>query len=132
MLIKWTECTEKPTLKLLTDALKDAKKIQLIDGIADVLRQNSYRNPPQGGQPVTATHFLRITNDIVHDWKFIGRYLDVEESIIRQIDKDSKTAREKASQMLIKWKQSNGNEATLEVLKAALQDVGRKDVVRKL
>ncbi|XP_031565794.1 uncharacterized protein LOC116300953 [Actinia tenebrosa] len=129
MLIKWTESSHEPTLKSLLDGLEMAGQRQLVHEISEVLRENS--NQPQGGQQVTESHFLGIASDILDDWRFIGRYLGLKESVIREIE-EKNIAHMKAYEMLIVWKKRNGREATLEVLQAALHDVGKEDLVKKL
>ena len=48
------------------------------------------------------------------------------------IDADHSAYREKAWKVLQKWKQKEGNGATVGILINALEEIGRRDVIEKL
>lgn len=77
-------------------------------------------------------HFQTISLDIGRQGEFLGRSLGLPESEISIIQEDySRNCREKNYQILKKWKELNGREATYECLSAAFLDVGRKDLEEK-
>lgn len=65
-------------------------------------------------------------------WKKLARRLNLE-PIISDIDNQHKQLSEKAYQMLKKWKQGEGDDATYEILFKALCHslVGRRDLAHK-
>lgn len=48
------------------------------------------------------------------------------------IDVALSTTREKARKVLIEWKKKKGNGATLGILRNALEEIARRDVIEKL
>jgi hypothetical protein len=87
----------------------------------------------RGGNPVTPKQLHTITDDIKDDWKFIGRYLGLQENTIKEIQQnhDGNTY-DQANEVLLKWQRSNASGATTQVLIRALQDVDKQNVVRKV
>ncbi|XP_019623373.1 PREDICTED: receptor-interacting serine/threonine-protein kinase 1-like [Branchiostoma belcheri] len=88
-------------------------------------------------EEVTAdlTKELQIVADhIGNDWKRLLRYLSLKDNDLDVVDHDYKADGliEKAYQGLRKWKQQEGNEATMQKLLAALKTIGRRDVIEKL
>jgi hypothetical protein len=97
---------------------------------ADVFREA--KNKPLVGMPVTEKLLNAITKDIKDKWKFLGRYLALDESTIQAIKADNYQIREQAHQMLMKWKQKYANRATTQVLIKALKDVGKENVAKRV
>lgn len=73
-----------------------------------------------------------LANYIGDSWKKLARRLNLE-PIISDIDNQDKQLSEKAYQMLKKWKQREGDDATYEILFKALSHplVGRRDLAQK-
>ncbi|XP_065643554.1 NACHT, LRR and PYD domains-containing protein 3-like [Hydra vulgaris] len=65
------------------------------------------------------------------DWRTLGRLLNIEENYLEMIDKDNNKSDKKANAMLTKWLQMNCN-PTLDELKAALKEMERMDLIRKV
>lgn len=68
-----------------------------------------------------------------HTWLELGRSLQVHEAELEGFDRDNRRLREKAFEMLMRWKQSEGTAATYSVLCKALCDtyVNRQDLAKK-
>lgn len=75
---------------------------------------------------------LDIANKLEEDWKPLGRKLEIFESELNAIDADYKLEKEKAFQMLSKWKNKNGRDATTEKLVHALINIHRLDLAEQL
>ncbi|XP_028393278.1 FAS-associated death domain protein-like [Dendronephthya gigantea] len=73
-----------------------------------------------------------IAEDLGRDWKPLGRRLGLSTNILDNIDAENKKVKEKAFQMMSKWKKHNGNKATGQILADALIAVSRKDVAETL
>lgn len=73
-----------------------------------------------------------VSEDIGTCWKELGTKLNISASKIHNIDDECKRNREKASQLLLSWKQTNGHRATIGILETALIDIDRKDIAEKL
>ncbi|XP_065646310.1 NACHT, LRR and PYD domains-containing protein 3-like isoform X2 [Hydra vulgaris] len=74
---------------------------------------------------------LKFSESVGVDWRILGRYLNIEENYIDIIDQDVTETNEKAYSILTKWMQINEN-PTLEGLKAALRNMRRMDLIRKI
>lgn len=69
------------------------------------------------------------------DWVPLARRLlpeDTANAKIQKFDSENRKLEEKAYQMLLNWKQSNGGDATYQVLYNALCNIGRKDLAAKI
>ncbi len=75
---------------------------------------------------------LLISNKIAADWRRLGRYLDVDDDVIDQIDADHRKAFDKSYEVLREWIKNEGDEATVENLKNCLERMGRKDIVNAI
>ena len=71
--------------------------------------------------------------DIGRDWKKLGRRLELDEPIIQEIDNGHGQLSEKGYNMLMRWKQNKGANATYKALHDALQHnlIHRQDLVEK-
>ena len=73
-----------------------------------------------------------ICGEIGVNWRDLCAFLGFESALIDNIDVDYSAYREKAWKVLQKWKQKEGNRATVGILIKALERIGRRDVVDKL
>ena len=64
------------------------------------------------------------------DWRWLGRALGLTESDLEQVEHKEKDLAEICYQMLLKWQQAKGSQATCRELKTALssENVGRDDL----
>jgi hypothetical protein len=89
--------------------------------------------PYQGREGYIKLDNLRhLALKAVDEWKELGRALGLKNWQITIIDRDNPKIAEKSYQMLITWVYCMPEEATLEKLKKALEDitVGRGDLVK--
>ena len=79
--------------------------------------------------PVPDSRLWYISEYICGNWKGIGRRLSMQETVIEVIDIDYNEhgEKEKAYQMLLKWKRRMGNSATVQQLGNVLKKIGRTD-----
>ena len=82
--------------------------------------------------PVDEIHLWSICDDVGAKWRDLGTVLKLESTFMDNIGTDFKECREKAWTVLRKWRQKNGIEATVGILRNALERMGRRDVVHKL
>ena len=68
---------------------------------------------------------------MANDWKFLGRFLDVPETTINNIETENKSQDERSYQVLISWSLSKASKATAHSLMKAVQDVGNVDAMEK-
>lgn len=68
---------------------------------------------------------------MANDWKFLGRFLDVSETTIDNIDSENKSQDERSYQVLNSWRRSKGSKATVHSLMKAVQEVGNIDAMEK-
>ena len=73
-----------------------------------------------------------LANEIGDSWRKLARRLNLEPRI-DDIDNQYRQLSEKAYQMLLEWKQRNGDEATYAILFKALDHdlVGHRDLAQK-
>ncbi|XP_031551624.1 uncharacterized protein LOC116288902 isoform X2 [Actinia tenebrosa] len=129
MLVHWRQSDKNPTLKKLLMALIDTKLVEEANKVSVLLTENR----SLGGQKVEEKLLNKITNDVKDVWKFLGRYLAIDESTIHAIKMDCHgRTREQARRMFVRWRQSNGSRATTGILINALHDVGKADVAREV
>jgi hypothetical protein len=62
----------------------------------------------------------------------LGRKLEISCTILENVDEDHRRVKEKAIQMMLRWKKRSGNNATGQVLANALVAIGRRDVAETL
>lgn len=74
--------------------------------------------------------FQTVAKKITRRWKWLGRRLKVSNAEIEEIEDAfrGQGQSEQAFQVLMKWLQMNGRNATKEVLYVALQEIGNQDV----
>lgn len=81
-----------------------------------------------------------IPNDVIHniaedistDWKHLGRKLELSPGLLDGIDHDFRQVKEKTLQMLSRWKERKGDDATGQILADALVNIHRRDVAEDL
>ena len=76
---------------------------------------------------------LLIAADIIEEWKRLGMALGLNSAEVAEVDIDERLVRDKAYQVLLKWKQKFGSEATYRRLADGLTNsaVERNDLVDK-
>ena len=82
--------------------------------------------------PVPEIHIQSICGKVGTEWRDLGTFLRLESALMNIIEADLSECRERARKVLQKWKQKNGNRATVGILINALNEINRKDVVEKL
>ena len=72
----------------------------------------------------------RVGKAVGSDWKWLLRYLDIQEAMVRNIEMDTSPAsvQEFCTQGLVKWTFLHGNNARVGQLCQALNAVHRSDV----
>ena len=90
------------------------------------------RDIPFEQAPVDEIHVWSICDDIGANWRDLGVVLKLESAFMDNIETDFKESPEKAWTVLRKWRQKNGKEATVGILRNALEKIERRDVVDKL
>ncbi|PIK46720.1 putative tumor necrosis factor receptor superfamily member 10B [Apostichopus japonicus] len=71
---------------------------------------------------------LQVLAEKIVDWKKLGRKLLLPEEELQAIDVENRKHEEAVYQMLLKWKQKNGNAASYRGLGEALKRADRKDL----
>lgn len=82
--------------------------------------------------PLTSQHILRIKDDVGTCWHDVGVALEIGEGILQNTDRDYRTSRDKAHNVLTTWTQQKGNEATVGCLANALIGIGHRWIADKL
>ena len=82
--------------------------------------------------PVTEDHIRLICGEVVQDWRDLGTILGLDSASMDTIDANHSDCREVARKVLLKWKQREGNRATVRILIRFLEAIARRDVVEKL
>ena len=78
---------------------------------------------------------LCIGNKLGVDWKTLGGYLDIPLSRIKQLeDENAKNTRYAAWLLLVEWRDSHSGSIgdKKKILKSALQEINRRDVIELL
>ena len=86
----------------------------------------------KGGKP-TLKELETLSHKLGDDWIPLVRNLfseDESSAKFQKFDSENRRLEEKAYQMLLHWKQSNGSGATYEVLYQALAEI-RKDLAER-
>ncbi|XP_028410105.1 uncharacterized protein LOC114532730 [Dendronephthya gigantea] len=73
--------------------------------------------------------FQIVAKKINRHWKWLGRKLKVDNAVIEEVEGDFRGQSEQAFQVLMRWFQMNGQNATKEVLYVALREIGFQSVV---
>ena len=81
--------------------------------------------------PVEACCLALVAKAMANDWKFLGRFLDVPETTINNIETENKSQDERSYQVLISWSRSKASKATAHSLMKAVQDVGNVDAMER-
>ena len=83
-------------------------------------------------EPSLEATFSEIHENLGASWKKLGRHMLKKECFLDNIDEDFKGVGEKAYQLLLKWKEEEGETATPQALFKALVHIKRTDVAKKL
>ena len=87
---------------------------------------------PSEQAPVTEIQIFAICGAVGVNWRDLGTVLGIASHTMDDINDTHDAYRERARKVLLKWKQKEGSEATVEILKNALGVIERKDVIGKL
>ena len=90
------------------------------------------RDLPSYKIPIDSPILWQLSQE-VSEWKFLGRFLDLDEDIIEEIDQYTRPnkTRDKSLKVLTEWVNSS-SEATWKTLGEALQDAGNTLLYEKL
>lgn len=84
-------------------------------------------------QPVSYQLIYYLARGVDEHWKDLGRTLGLSVRTLSEINRKTELLdHEKGMTMLQEWKMRLGDDATVEVLQAALKDLGIKDPALKL
>ena len=95
--------------------------------LADTARITQY-----GESPVTSNHMLLICDDVGAAWRDLGTQLRLPSAVVRNVENDYSLCRDRAWQVLDRWKQRSGNGATVGNLTDALEKIGKKNAAQRL
>ena len=73
-----------------------------------------------------------ICGKVAVNWRDLGTVLGIASALMDKIEADHSACRERAWKVLQKWKQKEGNGATVGILIIALEEIERRDVIEKL
>ncbi|CAH3147686.1 unnamed protein product [Pocillopora meandrina] len=153
MLLKWKQKKGKEaTVGILLIALEEIERRDVVEKLLDqrdtmekdqasqrrsgMKVQQRYdatsSDKPFEQAPVTEIHIWSIRVAVGAEWRHLGAVLGLESALMDNIDADHSAYREKAWKVLQKWKQKEGNGATVGILINALEEIGRRDVIEKL
>ena len=82
--------------------------------------------------PATDNHLQSICGEVSARWRDLGAVLGLKPELMKDMDTDLSDCRERALKVLQKWRERDGNGATMGILLNALKRLDRKDVVVKL
>ncbi|XP_015779388.1 PREDICTED: uncharacterized protein LOC107357264 [Acropora digitifera] len=80
------------------------------------------------GNVVPDAIFEYLANRISTNWKRLGMQLSIDIDVLNSIDHDNRLVWDKSVMMLKTWKDNFDDKATEEVLRKALENIGRKDL----
>lgn len=66
---------------------------------------------------------------MANDWKWLGRFLDVQETTIKNIQIENESQDERSYQVLSSWLQLKGSKATVHLLMKAIQEAGNVEAM---
>ena len=70
-----------------------------------------------------------VAKAMANDWKWLGRFLDVPEVTINNIQTENVKQDERSYQVLSTWLQINGRKATVHSLMKAIQEVKNEEAM---
>ena len=82
--------------------------------------------------PVTQRHILLICDEVGAAWRDLGAELRLGSPVVRNLSFDCNSNRDRAWEVVDKWRQSNPNEATVGNLVDALVKIGMGKAAQKL
>ena len=83
-------------------------------------------------RPVSDTLLHDLVEELSTSWKMLGRRLGIPEGAITNIDMEHRRVVEKGMGMFAEWKRRKGNDATVRILREALEKTGRRDLSEKV
>ena len=83
-------------------------------------------------EPVTQRHILLICDEVGTAWRDLGAELRLGSPVVRNLSFDCNSNRDRAWEVIDKWRQSNPNEATVGNLVDALVKIGMGKAAQKL
>lgn len=82
--------------------------------------------------PVPSALCHDLAEDVSTSWKMLSRRLVIPEAVIKNIDFENHRVVEKCITMFDEWKSRHGDNATVRVLREALEKIGRRDLSEKV
>lgn len=79
----------------------------------------------------TMINQVKLAEKISTNWKFVGRYLGLEDHVLRNIEDTYRRTEERSSEMLSSWRQRSRS-PTVGFLIAALKSAGRTDLAEQV
>lgn len=74
-----------------------------------------------------------VKNSLTKEWQDVGRYLGLSHPDIEHINEQyNNNPKERNYQMLQRWREQYGNQASIEILEDALRKAGRRDLADNL
>ena len=83
-------------------------------------------------RPVSLKILVNLAKDPGIPWKKLGRHLGIPEDVLTSIDLEDQFVEQKNRAMLNMWRRKRGDEATVKVLREALENIGRSDLAEKV
>ena len=80
------------------------------------------------GNVVPDAIFEYLANHISTKWKRLGLQLSIDIDVLDSIDHENRLVWDKSIRMLKTWKDDFDDKATVEVLRKALENIGRNDL----
>eukprot|EP00795_Rhopilema_esculentum_P004538 gene4538-20790_t len=116
---------------LIATLLMDIGKEQLHNKLLGIENnENSY-----GGnqQPLIDRKILmKVAENAAAEWKRLGRHLNLDESKLDIIDIEKNGVIDACYKVLKTWQEIEGPRATVQILKEALHDVHRRDIIHEI
>lgn len=79
-------------------------------------------------EPFTPYHLLRMRDDLGNCWQDLGLALGIKLRILRNLEYDCRTNKDRANQVLYIWMDENGRGATVGCLACTLIQIGQKRI----
>ena len=73
-----------------------------------------------------------LAEDVSTSWKMLSRRLFIPEGVIKNIDSENHRVVDKCTVMFNEWKSRQCDNATVKVLREALEKIGRRDLSEKV
>lgn len=75
-------------------------------------------------EPVKSCCLALVAKELAYKWKWLGRSLSVEDTVIETIQTENHSEEERAYQVLTRWSRATGSKGTVHELMKAIQEIG--------